>query len=492
MSCFPYQAALSQALLAPEDTRRMDHAMASTLPVIMERAGMMAARAVCQHVRPCRVLVACGPGNNGGDGHVLARHLAERGWPVSVAVLHPPEPDSLADRMAKRWHGPVVAFTQEEARRADLVIDAVFGAGMNRSLPECVEDFFAAARQIIAIDVPSGLDGATGACSGRVAACRMTIALIRKRPGHLLEPGRSLCGEVVCVDLAVPAAAMIQMESVRLWENAPGLWRLPAQRPGDHKYRRGVVSICGGAAMHGAALFAFEAARHVGAGLVRLTVPAEAATLYRLASPAAIVDAQPMEQALEDERRHVWVCGPGLCLEEVERTLPCLQKSGRTIVADAGALSWAAGHPERLKGVSVMTPHMGEFSRLFGQVEGSRLEAARWAAAQLGVVVVLKGADTVIAAPDGRLSINVHATPALAIAGAGDVLSGLVGAFLAAGLPAWEAAAAAVWVHGEAGRRAARRKAGWIVPEDLFGELGAARHAASKRPEGDSVCVRAE
>ncbi|MCT6814187.1 NAD(P)H-hydrate epimerase, partial [Bombella apis] len=141
MSCFPYQEALSQALLAPEDTRRMDHAMASTLPVIMERAGMMAARAVCQHVRPCRVLVACGPGNNGGDGHVLARHLAERGWPVSVAVLHPPEPGSLADRMAKRWHGPVVAFTQEEARRADLVIDAVFGAGMNRSLPECVEDF---------------------------------------------------------------------------------------------------------------------------------------------------------------------------------------------------------------------------------------------------------------------------------------------------------------------------------------------------------------
>ncbi|WP_193791525.1 NAD(P)H-hydrate dehydratase [Bombella intestini] len=483
MSCFPSQRALSQVLLTPDDTKLMDRAMAPILPQVMERAGMMAARTVCQHIRPCRVLVACGPGNNGGDGYVLARYLAERGWPVSVAVLHPPGGGTLAEMMAQRWQGPVVAFTAEEAKRADLVIDAVFGAGMNRPLSEVVEQFFAAARQIIAIDVPSGLDGATGACKGRVAPCLMTVALIRKRPGHLLEPGRSLCGDVVCVDLAIPSAVMEGLADSALWENGPALWPLPVQQAEDHKYKRGVVSLCGGAAMHGAALFAFEAARHVGAGLVRLTVPDESALLYRLASPAAIVDTLPLEEALKDERRHVWVCGPGLGKEEVERTLPLLLRAHRKIVADAGALTWAAGHPELLRGVSVITPHMGEFSRLFGPCEENRLEAVQRASNQLGAVVVLKGADTLIAAPDGRVAVNVHATPALAVAGAGDVLSGLVGAFLAAGLPAWEAAAAAVWIHGEAGRRAAVKKGGWIVPEDLFGELGVARSAASYAEE---------
>lgn len=456
----------------------MDRAMASALPMVMERAGMMAARIMCQHFRPRSVLVACGPGNNGGDGYVLARHLADRGWPVHVAALHPPREGSLARMMARRWQGETVAFTPEEAGRADMVVDAVFGAGMNRPLPELVEQFLAAARKIVAIDVPSGLDGATGLCMGRVASCCMTIALIRKRPGHLLSPGRSLCGEVFCADLAIPQEVMADMEG-RVWENGPALWTLPAQAEDDHKYRRGVVSVCGGAEMHGAALFAFEAARHVGAGLVRLTVPSEAALLYRLASPAAIVDTQPLGKALEDERRQVWVCGPGLGLEEAGQALPLLVNAGRKVVADAGVLTWAAGEPERLKGVSVITPHMGEFARLFGKDDRSRLEAARQAAARLETVVVLKGADTLIVAPDGRVAINVHAAPALAVAGAGDVLSGIIGAFLAARMPAWEAAAAGVWVHGEAGRRAADRKAGWIVPEDLFGELGPARHAAT-------------
>lgn len=478
MSCFQCGKALASALLSPEDTQRMDREMASILPMVMERAGMMVARLIRRHRRPCRVLVACGPGNNGGDGYVAARYLSEWGWPVSVASFQSPREGSLADQMAWRWKGPMVPFVPEEAQQADLVIDAVFGAGMNRDLPEAVERFFAAAGQIVAIDVPSGLDGATGAVRGQVTPCWMSIALIRKRPGHLLSPGREICGEVVCADLAIPEVIMAEMD-VRVWENGPSLWSIPVQAADDHKYKRGVVSICGGAEMHGAALFAFEAARHVGAGLVRLTVPSDAALLYRLASPAAIVDTQPLEQALKDERRHVWVCGPGLGMEEAEQTLPLLLKAGRQVVADAGALSWAAGKAEALKGVSVITPHMGEFSRLFGDLTGSRLDAARRAAAELDTVVILKGADTLIAAPDGRVAVNVHATPALAVAGAGDVLSGLVAAFLAAGMPAWEAAAAAVWVHGEAGQRAAEKKAGWIVPEDLFYELGRARQAAS-------------
>lgn len=478
MSCFPYRSIPAPALLSPEDTRRMDRDMEPILPMVMERAGMMVARLVRQHMQPCRVLVACGPGNNGGDGYVVARHLADWGWPVCVAALHPPREGSLAGQMAQRWKGPVVAFTPEEARGADLVIDAVFGAGMNRALPEEVERFFAAAVRIVAIDVPSGLDGATGELMGHVAPCWMTVALIRRRPGHLLSPGRSVCGDVVCADLAIPEEVMAGV-TAQVWDNGPALWNIPEQIPDDHKYKRGVVSLCGGAEMYGAALFAFEAARHVGAGVVRLTVSPDSALLYRLASPAAIVDTQPLEKALEDERRHVWVCGPGLGVEEVGETLPLLLKAKRKVVADAGIFSWAAGKPERLKGVSVITPHMGEFSRLFGKNDRNRLEAARRAAAALDAVVVLKGADTLIVAPDGRVAVNVHATPALAVAGAGDLLSGIIAAFLAAGMPAWEAAAAGVWVHGEAGRRAAEKKAGWIVTEDVFRELGPARHAAS-------------
>ncbi|MUG04822.1 NAD(P)H-hydrate dehydratase [Bombella sp. ESL0378] len=482
MSCLSQQSFLSSALLSPEETRQMDQAMEAILPMIMERAGMMAARLIRQHVKPCRVVVACGPGNNGGDGYVLARHLLSWGWPVRVAMTQPPVEGSLAQQMAARWHGDVVDFTPQEAARAELVVDAVFGAGVNRPLPPLVEAFFAAAPRIIAIDVPSGLDGATGSLMGQVAPCAKTIALIRKRPGHLLLPGRSVCGEVLCADLAIPEAILADTRSI-MWENGPALWALPQQEPLDHKYSRGVVSVCGGAEMPGAAFFASEAARHVGAGMVRLTVPEAAAMMYRLASPAAIVDTQSLAAALEDKRRHVWVCGPGLQPDEVGRTLPLLQKEGRQIVVDAGAFSWAAGNPERLKGATVMTPHMGEFARLFGPIQGDRLQAARHAAKQLNLVVVLKGADSIIAAPDGRVAINSHATPALAVAGAGDVLSGIIATCLAAGMPAWEAAAASVWVHGEAARRAAALKGGWIVPEDIFAQLGLARQAASHSPE---------
>lgn len=477
MSCSNRDNLSPFALLTPEDTRRMDRSMASILGDVMERAGMMAARIIRQYVRPCRVLVACGPGNNGGDGYVLARHLQAYGWSVCVAAYQAPREGGLAAAAAGQWRGPMVAFSEAEAQRADLVIDAVFGAGMNKALPVEVERFFAAAQKLIALDVPSVVDGQTGCLMGKMPACSMTIALIRKRPGHVLQPGSSMCGRVVCADLAVPESILEQVVP-RLWENTPHLWSIPQQDVGDHKYARGVVSVCGGKDMPGAALLAAEAARHVGAGMLRLVVSEDAVNKYRFASPALIIDTQPLDQGLSDIRRKVWICGPGLSEHEVSRTLPLLLAAEKSVLADAGALSWAAGAPEKVKGVSVITPHAGEFSKLFGNLPAGKLEAVKQAARFLGAVVVLKGADTLIAAPDGRVAINTHASSALAIAGSGDVLSGVIATFLAAGMSPWDAAAAGVWVHGDAAMKASAAKGNWITVEDLYGALGRARCAA--------------
>lgn len=469
----------TNALLTPHETLQMDAHMSSSLGLLMENAGAMVARLIRQHFKPCRVLVACGPGNNGGDGYVVARYLQGWGWPVSVAFWKKPQHGSLAARAAQEWTGPIVAFEAAEAMRAELVVDAVFGAGLSRPLPEDVVHFFQHVPRCVAIDVPSGVDGVSGACWGEVPQAILTVALVRKRPGHLLEPAVGKCGQVVCVDIGMPEEAFSGLKA-RYWENTPSLWPLPLQYEQDHKYTRGVVSLYGGAHMPGAARFASDSARHTGAGLVCVSSSEEGAALYRTVLPGCVVDQKTPHDSVKDQRRRVWVCGPGLTFKEVESVLPTLLEAQCHVIADAGALAWADGLPEKLRGVKVMTPHLGEFVRVFGPVRTSRLEAAQQASRETGSVIVLKGADTVIAAPDGRTAINRHATPALATAGSGDVLSGIIAALCASGMPAWEASCAAVWIHGEAGRQAAQAKGGWIVAEDLITFLGKARHAAEK------------
>ena len=252
------------------------------------------------------------------------------------------------------------------------------------------------------------------------------------------------------------------------------MWHLPIPGPESHKYTRGVVSICAGESMPGATRLCAGGARAAGAGLVRVAAGAGAAA-YKLGAPGLIIDDAPLTALLEDKRRRVWVCGPGLTEAEVQATLPVLLAAGKDILADAGALSASAGAPEKLKGVAVITPHIGEFTRVFGPIGSNPPEHVRQAAQQINAVVVLKGASTMIAAPDGRLAINNHATPALGTAGSGDTLSGVISALLAAGMPAWEAACAGVWLHGEAGRQAGP----WPVAEDLDLHLGAAREKAA-------------
>jgi hydroxyethylthiazole kinase-like uncharacterized protein yjeF len=449
-------------LLTPAETALADRtaiAMGQPVQTLMENAGRAIARAVCARIRPCRTLILCGPGNNGGDGYVAARHLTRAGWPVAVAALAPPKGDAAP--AAARWRGPVADFTAPAAARAALVIDAVFGAGLTRDLDPSVADVLRAARRVVAVDVPSGLDGATGQVRGFAPPAELTVTFFRLKPGHKLLPGRQLCGETVLADIGLPAA-VLQTVRPRTWLNGPPLWRLPVPVAESHKYSRGHVTVLGGASMTGAARLAAAAARRGGAGMVTIAALG-CGDVYRCGEPGVIVDESPVETLLHDPRRTAWVCGPGLGIDAARSAMKVLMGSGRAVVVDADALTACAGAPDLLRGATVLTPHAGEFARVFGAPGSDRLASVRAAAAQTGAVVLLKGSDTVIAAPDGRVAINDSAPPDLATAGAGDVLSGLVAALLAQGMEAWPAACAAAWLHG----RAAALVGPGLIAEDL-------------------------
>ncbi len=437
-------------LLTPAEMARADAAAVAaghSVATLMDAAGTAIANAIRRRVPPCRVLVLCGPGNNGGDGYVAARYLAQIGWPVAVAALAPARGD--AAMAAAGWRGPVVPFSTAEAARADLVIDAVFGAGLQRDIAPEISDVLAAARRIVAVDVPSGLDGGTGGLRGVVAPAVLTVTFFRKKPGHLLLPGRTLCGEIVLADIGLPGS-VLQTVQPRCWQNDPALWHVPRPDTEAHKYTRGHVTILGGTAMTGAARLAAATARRAGAGMLTIASPPDAAHIYRGGDPGLLVDSADIPSLLADERRKVWVCGPGLGIAAAQAALPMLLASGRQIVVDADAITACAGDPAALRGATVLTPHGGEFARVFGPPGPDRVAAVRAAAAETGAVVLLKGADTIIAAPDGRVAINANAPPWLATAGAGDVLAGLIAGLLAQGMPAWEASCAAAWLHGAA------------------------------------------
>lgn len=465
----------SLALPSPREMGEIDRIASDTTPIaaLMENAGRAVARAVRGWTRPCRVLVLCGPGNNGGDGYVAARRLAECGWPVAVAATAEPSPGGDAARASALYRGPRVPFSVAEAARADLVLDAVFGAGLSRPLAEPAVAVLSAARRLVAVDMPSGVDGATGSPLGYAPKAELTVTFFRAKPGHLLHPGREFVGALQVHDIGVSASILDQV-GVRTWRNEPGLWRLPVLTPASHKYTRGVVSLCAGESMPGAARLAAAGARAAGAGVVRIAAGVMADAL-RLGPPGLIVDSAPLPELLKDTRRRVWICGPGLTPEEAGLILPQLLAASRCVLADAGALTWAASMPERLRGVAVITPHEGEFTRLFGPPGADPLGAARQTARRINAVVVLKGATTIVASPDGRAALNIHATPALGTAGSGDTLTGVIGALLAAGMAPWDAACAGVWLHGEAGLRAGP----WPLAEDLDRHLGAARERAA-------------
>jgi hydroxyethylthiazole kinase-like uncharacterized protein yjeF len=356
-------------------------------------------------------------------------------------------------------------FAPEEAARSELVIDAVFGAGLSRDVGGLAADTLRAAQRIVAVDVPSGLDGETGAVRGAAAAAALTVTFFRLKPGHLLLPGRDLCGETVLADIGIPPAVLAHVPP-RCFANGPGLWTLPRLATDAHKYARGHVTVLGGSVMTGAARLAADAARHAGAGLVTIAALGSE-NVYRTGSPGTIVSADPLPALLADARRRIWVCGPGLGPDAAGATLPQLLAAGRTVVGDADVFSAFAGNPDGLRGAAVLTPHAGEFARAFGPPGVDRVAAVRDAARRTDAVVLLKGADTIVAAPDGRVAINASAPPWLATAGAGDVLAGLIAGLLAQGMPAWDATAAGAYLHG----RAAVLAGDGLVVEDLLAAL---------------------
>jgi hydroxyethylthiazole kinase-like uncharacterized protein yjeF len=457
-----------QELLTP---RQMEEADRLTIEgglsgvTLMDHAGRAVARAIRARFTPCRTLVLCGPGNNGGDGYVAARLLAQAGWPVTVAAFAAPQRGTDAAAAASRWHGPGARFGARAAGRADLVIDAVFGAGLSRGVDGVTAETLQAAKRVVAIDVPSGVDGETGAVRGFAPQAALTVTFFRRKPGHMLLPGRDLCGEVVLADIGTPAKVLGRVRPT-LFANGPGLWTLRRPSASDQKYARGTVTVYGGA-MPGAARLASMAARHAGAGLVSIAACEEMEN-YRATEPGTIVLDGALTAILEDARRQVWVCGPGLAPDQAGKVLAQLLAAKRTVVADAGALTAHAGAPLGLAGAAILTPHAGEFARVFGDPGVNRLAAARTAAKQTGAVVVLKGSDTIIASPDGRAAVNGNAPPWLATAGSGDVLSGIIGARLAQGLLPFEAAASAVWLHGAAAQRAGEG----MIAEDLLAAIG--------------------
>lgn len=433
-----------------------------------------------QRWTPRPVLALCGPGSNGGDGLVAARHLAEAGWPVRVALLIPSEklqkPDAHAVAL---WGGSIEALTPAALNGAELIIDAIFGAELTRALEgEAAQTLADAAAQkitIIAIDVPSGLMGDTGVSMGAVP-CTLTVTRFRKKPGHLLQPGRSLCGELLVADVGAPTS-IAQQAKPDTFENAPILWAdtLPSLSADCNKYTRGHALIWGGWPTTGAARMAARAAARVGAGLTTVAVPEAALSVYATALTSVMVAPVAMladlENLLADRRYCALLIGPGAGLgpNTRERVLAMLA-TGRATVLDADALTSFKEDPQVLfnaiTGVCVLTPHEGEFSRLFKNTtdaHNDKLSRARTAAQMSGAIVILKGSDTVIAAPDGRAIINTNAPATLATAGTGDVLSGMVLGLLAQGMEPLLACAAAVWLHGAA----ANHFGPGLIAEDL-------------------------
>lgn len=453
------------ALLSVAQMTEADRAaIAAGIPgsILMQNAGEAVAREITRRWSSRAVTVLCGPGNNGGDGFVVAVALAQAGWPVRVAALgHRENLHGDARLHAARWSGSVEAVTPAAIDGAALVVDALFGSGLSRALDgEVLATLDAVAQRalpLVAVDVPSGVMGDTGASLGAApAACTVTFA--RKKRGHALLPGRELCGDIVVADIGIPAAALESL-SIDCWENHPALWRaqLPQAKLSSNKYTRGHALLCGGYPMTGAARMAARAAARVGAGLTTVAVPEAAFSLYASAFTSIMVQplaAGGLARLLSDPRFTAFLIGPGAGVSDATRdNALAMLRTALPVLLDADAISVFASRTAELaqaiRGPCVMTPHDGEFARLFDP-RGDKLTRARAAARQSGAVIVLKGADSVIAAADGRAIINTNAPASLATAGSGDVLGGLILGLLAQGMDAFLAAAAGVWMHGAA------------------------------------------
>lgn len=435
-----------------------------------------------------RYVVLAGPGNNGGDAYIAARALLASGGMVSLYAFGLSKA-STGDAGRARGACGLVSLPLEDYKPSagDVVIDGLFGAGLDRDVPHAVAAVISAvsslALPVVAADLPSGVCGRTGRVLGAAFQAAHTVTFMAAKPGHLLLPGRSLCGSLEIFDIGIPWR-LVESQKEQLFENGQDLWRsfLPHLNSASHKFRRGHLGVfSGGATATGAARLAAMAGLRAGAGLVTVAAPEEALAANAAHLTAVMLkridDADTLAQWIADPRMSAFVLGPGFGIGERAREFAALL-AARPLVLDADGITSFAGAPQRLFDVFsegephlVLTPHEGEFARLFPDIAAddtmSKVDKARAAAARANAAVIYKGADTVIAAPDGRAAINTNAPPFLATAGSGDVLAGITGGLLAQGMPAFEAASAAVWIHGEAGQQAGKG----LTAEDLVGAI---------------------
>ena len=427
---------MTRPILTADSMRTVEQAAidaGSSVETLMERAGAALAEAAYRFAGPLPTLILCGPGNNGGDGYVAARYLAERGVAVRVAALSGPT-SAAAIAAQAQWLGEVEPLTAD-TKGAPLLIDALFGTGLKRGLDDALclllSELTHEAVVAVACDVPSGVDADNGELLGSVHDFDLTVTFGALKPAHRLFPAMAKCGRVVHADIGVAASPA--------WREI-GPAPLPPLDSAGHQYDRGLVHMLAGK-MPGAIALAATAAARAGAGYVRVSISQRIEGL-----PAAVVQLDTAE--VNDPRIGCLLVGPGM--GDIPQVLTLALTSQAPKVIDADAIS-QLGDPERLRGQNaIITPHEGEFVRLFGEIEGSKPERALEAARRSGAVVIYKGPDTLVAAPDGRLGFAPPAPAWLASAGTGDVLAGVAAAMRARGLGAFEAACAAVWLHGRA------------------------------------------
>ncbi len=485
-----YQGFGMEILTTAEMERADQLAIAAGTPgfALMLSAGQAVAEAAMDLAEEGPILVVAGRGNNGGDGFVAAAELAARGREVSVILLC--ERDSLqgdAASAARGWKYPVLPFNPQAIGKPALIIDALFGAGLNRPVKgephDMIEAINANGAPVLSIDLPSGINGDTGAVMGIAVRATETVTFFRRKPGHLLLPGRIYCDRVRVADIGIDPRVLEEIRP-QTFEALPQFWRKSFPVPGidGHKYARGhAIVVSGNIATTGAARMSARGALRAGAGLVTVASPADALAVNASALTAVMV--RPIDTAIEfaelwtDKRLNTCVIGPGAGVSDRTRDFVLTALSAkRNLVLDADALTSFAEAPDHLfeaiKGSHdpqvVLTPHEGEFPRLFSDISNkhpgrSKLERVRAAAERSSAIVLLKGPDTVVASPDGRATIASNAPPWLATAGAGDVLAGMIAGMLAQGVAAFEAASIAVWMHGEAAREAGPG----LIAEDL-------------------------
>lgn len=476
-------------LLTPKEMAEADRLTIAHGPFdgigLMRNAGAAVAAVVLERFPSRRrVHVLAGPGNNGGDGYVIARILHESGVAVSLWSSGTPRDDSDAAVAAAECPVSRRSLADFDAGAEDLIVDALYGAGLSKPLADDAARAvsLAAARRlpVLAVDLPSGVSGESGMVLGSAFQAAVTVTFARKKPGHLLLPGRGLCGEVVVADIGIAASVIVSL-AVDTFENQPALWRqaFPSLDVDTHKYRRGHVGVfSGGATSTGAARLSALAAARAGAGAVTVLAPGSALAVHAMHLTSIMLrkveDVAEFAAVLGEGRSSAFVLGPGFGVGEKARDLALAvlaagdrlgEPAAVGLVLDADGITAFREAPQWLfeaaarpgAAALVLTPHEGEFARLFPDIAGSedlsKLGKARAAARRANGVVIYKGADTVIAAPDGRAAINANGVPWLATAGSGDVLAGIVAGLIAQRMPAFEAACAGVWLHAEAGRR---------------------------------------